>query len=756
MLSFIIGAKLFNFKTMHLPHLIIDLALILASAAVISLVFKKLKQPVVLGYIIAGIFVGPHFDFFPNVLETDSIKIWAEIGVIILLFNLGLEFSFKKLVKEGFRVVVIALFGVLLTLFSGFILGKLLGWSNMDSLFMGGILSIASTTIIIRAFEELGVKTQKFTNIVTSVLVVEDLVAVVLMVILSTISISREFQGTELLMSVFKLLFFLVLWFVSGIFFLPTILKFLKRLLNEETLLIFSLALCFMVVILALKAGFSPAFGAFIMGSILAETTKAERIEHLIAPLKNLFGAIFFVSVGMLLNPAMIIEHIGPVIGATLILLIGKPLFITAGSLITGQPVKIAFQSGLSLSQIGEFSFIIATLGLSLNVTSDFLYPIAVAVSVITTFTTPYMIKLAEPLYGYYERRAPVKWKNFLLQHSMSTEKLTELSEWRSLLRKTLFNTLIYSVIIITIIFVNVKVVQPYFWHYKWSRVIVAGLTIAMLSPFLWALSFRKSDKVIYARLMANPLHRSSLIMLGLGKMALTIFYVGFVFEKLFSTQTALIGVGVTIGLMLLFSKHIQRFYGKIEFRFLSNLHEREKSFTVKSNDITPWDTHLSTIQLSAHCPFIGKTLLESRIREDFGVNIAAIERDDIKINVPDRFERLYPHDVISVIGTDEQLTKFREFVEQTRAEADILKAKDDMKLLHFEIRSSSELIGRSIKSSNIRELTKGLVVGVERTGNRILNPESNFVFKEGDVVWVVGNQKRIRVLAGDAKQYKE
>lgn len=737
---------------MHLPYLIIDLALILTSAAVISLIFKKLKQPVVLGYIIAGVAVGPHFDFFPNVLEIESIRIWAEIGVIILLFNLGLEFSFKKLIKEGFRVVVIALFGVLLTLFTGFILGKLMGWNNMDSLFMGGILSIASTTIIIRAFEELGVKTQKFTNIVTSVLIVEDLAAVVLMVILSTISISREFQGTELLFSVFKLLFFLVLWFISGIFFLPTILKYLKRLLNEETLLIFSLALCFLVVILALKAGFSPAFGAFIMGSILAETTKAERIEHLIAPLKNLFGAIFFVSVGMLLNPFMIIEHIGPVLGATFILLIGKPFFITAGSLVTGQPVKMAFQTGLSLSQIGEFSFIIATLGLTLKVTSDFLYPIAVAVSVITTFTTPYMIKLAEPLYRIFENKAPDKWKRFLLQHSLSAEKLTELSEWRNLLRKTFFNTIVYSVIIITIIFLNVKVVQPYFWQYKWSRVLMAGFTIAMLSPFLWALTFRRSDKAIYARLMSNPLHRSSLIILGIGKIGLAIFYIGFVFEKLFSTQIALIGVGVTVGLLFLFSKQIQHFYGRIEFRFLSNLNEREKRTTDKSSSLTPWDTHLSTFHISARCSFIGKTLLESKIREDFGVNIASIERDDITINVPDRYERLYPHDVISVIGTDEQLNKFREFVETTNSETNILKSKDDMKLLHFEVKAASRLFGKSIKHSNIRELTKGLVVGVERDGKRFLNPESDFVFAEGDVVWVVGNQKRIRVLAGDAK----
>lgn len=738
---------------MHLPHLIIDLALILAGASVVGIIFKFLKQPVVLGYIIAGVIVGPYFKFFPTVIEFNSIKTWADIGVIILLFNLGLEFSFKKLIKEGPRVLIIALFGVLLTLLSGYCLGKIMGWNNMDSIFMGGILSIASTTIIIRAFDELGVKTQKFTNIVTSVLIVEDLVAVILMVILSTISISREFQGTELLFSVSKLAFFLVLWFVSGIFFLPSILKFLKPILNEEILLIVSLALCFAFVIMALKAGFSPAFGAFIMGSILAETTKAERIEHIISPIKTLFGAVFFVSVGMLLDPIMIANNVYTIVFAVLLLLLGKPFFITVGSLVTGQPLRISIQTGLSLSQIGEFSFIIATLGLSLNVTSEFLYPVAVAVSVITTFTTPYMIRLSETVYKVSDKILPEKWKESILKYSISAEKINEVSEWRKLVRSTIVNSVVFSVIIVTVIVFNVNVIQPYFWEYKWSRIITASITILIIAPFLWALSFRKGDKSTYSKIWANNEYRGPLIILQFARIFLSLFYIGFLFDRLFSPQIALIGVSITFFILFLFSKKIQRFYSKIEDRFKLNLNERELHQRKNSRDITPWDTHLSSFSLNAHSPFIGKTLLESKIREEFGVNIAAIERDDITINVPDRMERLYPHDVISVIGTDEQLKNFRDFLAKSEIGSDLLQRRTEVKLLHFTLHKGSKLIGKTIKQSNIRELSKGLVVGIERNGKKILNPESNLVFDEDDLIWIVGNEKRIQILAGENRE---
>lgn len=730
---------------LHLPDLIIDLTLILCSAAIASLLFKKLRQPVVLGYIIAGLLIGPNFKLLPTVAETESIRIWADIGVIFLLFSLGLEFSFKKLIKVGGVAVITALIEVSCTMLVGYFVGRLLNWSPMNCLFLGGILAIASTTIIIRAFDELNVKTQKFTNIVMGILVVEDLVAVVLMVVLSTVAVSRTFEGTEMLLSVAKLAFFLVLWFVSGIFFLPSLLKRIQKLINEEMLLIISLALCFVMVFLATAAGFSPALGAFIMGSILAETTKAEKIEHLIKPVRNLFAAIFFVSVGMLIDPKMLSLHAVPIVVATLVLLFVKPFFVTVGTLISGQPLKIAIQSGMSLSQIGEFSFIIASLGLSLKVTSDFLYPVAVAVSVVTTFTTPFMIRLSGPVFRFSERLVPIKWKSRLDAYSTGAEEIKDDSDWKLLLKFYLTNVLIFSVIIVTIIFLSTNYLAPIFAEYSFSKIITAAITLIILSPFLWALAFRRAKPQAYANVWVNRFERGPLVLLMLSRVLLAIFFIGFLLDRLFSPSVAFIGASVSFIVLIALRKYLKKFYGKIELRFLNNLNIRENE-KIKRNALAPWDTHISVIELDPKSPYIGKTLVEAKIREEFGVNIAAIERGDIVINVPERNERLYPFDELSVIGTDEQLTKFKDHLENRSGNGQLLKPKKEVTLESFVIEKGSRLVGRTIRQSGIRERTKGLVVGVERNNTRILNPESDFTFEIEDRVWIVGDEKRILV----------
>src|SRR5688572_13115417 len=375
----------------HLPHLITDLGLILAVAGITTLIFRKIRQPVVLGYIIAGFLVGPHVSLFPSVVDAEGIKTWSEIGVIFLLFSLGLEFSFKKLMKVGGSASITALVEIVLMIVIGYVVGKLLGWSTMDCIFLGAILSMSSTTIIIRAFDEVGAKTKKFVQLVFGILIVEDLVAILLLVLLSTIAVSNQFAGGELLMEMLKLGFFLVLWFLGGIFFVPTFLKWTRRLLNDETLLIFCIGLCLLMVMLAVEVGFSAALGAFIMGSILAETTQAERIENLIKSVKDLFAAVFFVSVGTMVEPQIILDYAVPILVVSLVTLVGKFTTSALGALLSGQSLKNAVQTGMSLGQIGEFSFIIASLGVSLKVTSDFLYPIAVAASAVTTFTTPYL-----------------------------------------------------------------------------------------------------------------------------------------------------------------------------------------------------------------------------------------------------------------------------------------------------------------------------------------------------------------------------
>jgi len=738
-----LGTIIFKKEKMHLPNMIYDLALILGVAAVVTILFKVLKQPVVLGYIVAGLFVGPNFKLLPTVIEMDGIKIWAEIGVLFLLFGLGLEFSFKKLVKVGGVAVITALMGAGFTLASGFFAGILLGWSNMDSLFLGGILAIASTTIIIRAFDELNVKSQKFANVVMGVLVIEDLIAVVLMVVLSTVSVSRSFEGIEMLMSILKLVFFLVIWFVSGIYFLPSILKALRKYLNDETLLVISIALCLLMVVLATNAGFSSALGAFIMGSILAETTKAERIEHEIKSLKNLFGAIFFVSVGMMIDPEMLKLHYQPILIATFILLLGKPFFVICGALLAGQPLKVSVQSGMSLSQIGEFSFIIATLGLTLNVTSAFLFPIAVAVSVLTTFTTPFMIRLSEPAYNLLEKKLPKKWKRTLNNYSVGAQKVSEANDWKTLLRFYLLNVILFSVIVITIILLVTKFIYPLVERNLVNDILITLLTLLALSPFLWALAFRRTDKKAYTRIWEKPVQRGPLVMLMLSRVVLAVFFVGFLFDRLYSPFVALSGVVVTCIIVFLFRKKIRSFYGKIEKRFLSNLNERE--FSRRPKIQTPWDSHLTDYLITASSPFIGQTLNEIQLREKFGVNVAAIRRDDLIINVPGRHVRVYPNDILSLIGTDDQLHAFTDFMNASVKDLTPVVPESDVALHQFAVSSNCVLVGKTIRNSSIRELTNGLVVGVERNGKRLLNPESNLEFQPGDTVWMVAEEEKLQ-----------
>lgn len=382
-----------------------DLCIIMLTAGITSLLFKLFRQPVVLGYIVAGMLVGPHMLGEAWVSNEENVETWGQIGVLFLLFSLGLEFSFKKLLKVGGTAVVGA--GVIVTgmMATGMLTAHLLGWNSMNALFLGGMLCMSSTTIVFKAIEEAGMQNHRFAGVCFGILIVEDLFAVVLMVLLTSIAVNNEFEGSELLWQVSKLAMYIALWFVLGIALIPTFLKKFKKHLNNETLTIFSIGLCLGMVLLAVQAGFSSALGAFVMGSVLAETVEAERIEHLVQPVKNIFGAIFFVSVGMMIVPSMLFQYWQPILIITLVVIVGQIVFASTGTLISGQPLRVALQTGFSLVQIGEFAFIIAGLGQNLHVTDPTLYPIVVAVSVITTFLTPYIMRLAYPTHAFLESR---------------------------------------------------------------------------------------------------------------------------------------------------------------------------------------------------------------------------------------------------------------------------------------------------------------------------------------------------------------
>ncbi|NTE00885.1 sodium:proton antiporter [Agrobacterium tumefaciens] len=734
---------------MHLPDLIADLGLILAAAGITTLIFKKIKQPLVLGYILAGLLVGPHLDFFPSVTDTKNINIWGEIGVIFLLFSLGLEFSFKKLVKVGGSASITAIVEVVFMLLIGFSAGKLMGWKTMDSIFLGGILSVSSTTIIIRAFEELGVKHKKFAGLVFGVLIVEDLVAILLLVLLSTLAVSQQFAGSEMLISILKLAFFLVLWFLGGIFLIPSFLKATRKLMNDETMLVVSLALCLVMVLLAVKVGFSPALGAFIMGSILAETTQAEKIEHLTKSVKDLFAAVFFVSVGMLIDPKILIDYSIPIVIVTLATIFGKFLSSSLGALLSGQPLKTSVQSGMSLAQIGEFSFIIATLGLTLKVTSDFLYPIAVAASAITTFTTPYLIKHSEAFYNFLNRILPKKWLDGISRYSSSTAGMTTLSDWKILLRSYAFNTVIHSVIIVAVIFLASRYIQPFiannFVNGIKSTIISLVVSFIIMAPFLWALSIRRIQKTAYSHLwLSKKYTRGPLIAIEAFRISLGIFFVGFLMYEFFDTWIAAgIALALIVLMMFIFSRKLQAFYNKLEKRFILNLNAREN----QKPDILPWDTHLTELTVSPESEVVGKTLASLMIREKFGVNIAMIERGRNSIPTPGRDERLYPNDKLLLIGADDQLAAVKAILEVDIPETESEKNFPDkeMTLQKVVVNLESPVYGLSIRNAGIREKAQALIVGIERGTERILNPSSDFIFDNGDIIWIVGNNKKIK-----------
>ncbi len=735
----------------HLPPLIADLALILIAAAITTLIFKKLKQPLVLGYIVAGLLVGQHVSLFPTVSDEANIKIWSEIGVIFLLFSLGLEFSFKKLIKVGGASSITAIVEVVFMLILGYLIGQLMGWSSMDSIFLGGILSISSTTIIIRAFEELGIKGQQFAGLVFGILVVEDLVAIVLLVLLSTLAVSQQFAGGEMLTSVIKLVFFLIAWFVTGIFFIPTLLRKTKKLMNEETLLVTAIGLCLLMVVLATQAGFSPALGAFIMGSILAETTQAEKIEHLVKPVKELFGAVFFISVGMLIDPAMLIKYAGPVAIITLVTLVGKTISTCTGALLSGQPLKTSVQAGMSLAQIGEFSFIIAQLGLSLKVTSDFLYPVAVAVSAVTTFTTPYMIRLSAPFYEKIAAVLPHRWKTSLNRYSAAAQTISVVSDWKQLLRSYFVNMTIYSVVILAITLLSYYYLLPLIeirinGGYNWGRVVCAVITLILLMPFLWALALRNINIQASSNIWEQKKYRGPLLLLRLSRIVLAVFLIGFFMDRFFSPSVALL---VTMGIILLIFalRHkVQTFYTTIEERFFSNFNARDtKVGGLNKSVLAPWDAHLAVAEIRSLSPAAGKTLLELALRENFGINIALINRGGQKLYAPDKNERLFPGDVITGIGTDEQLEKLNRFLEPSGADVEPQpQDADPIALKHFLIGKHSRLSDKTIRELGIRERTRGIVLGVERKGRRILNPESNMQLQEGDIVWIAGSGKKL------------
>jgi CPA2 family monovalent cation:H+ antiporter-2 len=733
---------------MHdLAPIITDLAVILGVASFVTLLFQWIHQPVVLGYLVAGIIVGPHLLTHSLLSDIPNIKAIAELGVIFLMFSLGLEFSFHKLVSVGFSASITGLLEVILMMVIGFGVGHAIGWSFYDSLFLGAALSISSTTIIIKALEELGLKTKRFAQLIFGVLIVEDLLAILLLVILTTIVQNRQIMLSAFALDVLQLVVVVGSWFLIGYFLVPFFFRRVIDHASQETLTIVSIAFCLLLVCCATYFNYSPALGAFIMGSILAETPQVHRIEELIRPIRDIFAAVFFVSVGMLIDPKLIFQHLPLVLLLSLITVVGKIVSSSVGALLTGQSLNTSLRVGFGMAQIGEFSFIIVTLGVAMNATTDILYPIVVAVSVVTTFTTPYLILFSGRLVGMIERRLPESAKVFLNNYSVMVYRTLADSKASSSYRKLVVRLLING-LIVAVIFTLINVLMmPYvegIINKDWLVQVICWITaLTLSSPFIWAMLFAIKSDVIFSAANKNYsllLISTIWVMVIAEILFLTIayFYTWVIVSILFA---------LAFLFFALFYAKLGKFYYWFETNFLANINITQRGEPNPFEKLAPWDNSLASLTVSEDSPLINKNLQDCEVRQKYGINIVAIQRKHNLIVSPRGGEFLLPYDKLVVLGTDEQLDAFRKVIETPEFVPQSQDMLSNFILKPFLLKPDSALIGKSIRDSQIREMASGLVAGLERLGQQILNPDPATILQEGDLLLLVGEAKYINEL---------
>lgn len=746
----------------ELPHLVKDLALILVVAGIVTIVFKKLKQPLVLGYVVAGFLVSPHMPYIMSVADRADISTWGDIGVMFLLFSLGLDFSFKKILKMGASPIISTCSIVFCMMMLGIVTGHLFGWSRMDSIFLGGMLAMSSTTIIYKAFDDLGLRQQRFAGLVMSVLILEDILAIVMMVMLSAIANGSNPDGGQMIGSLMKIGFFLILWFVVGIFLIPLMLRSMRKFINNETLLIVALGLCCAMAVLSTKVGFSSAFGAFVMGSILAETIEAERIIKVVEPVKNLFGAVFFVSVGMLVDPAILVEYSWPIVTLVLVIILGQVIFGSLSFLIGGQSLKSAMQCGFSMAQIGEFSFIIASLGLSLGVIGKFLYPVVVAVSVITTFLTPYMIRMATPAYGMLERRLPKRWIMAMNNLTLAKQTTQPEAKWRTLIKQMVRITVIYSILsgasialMFTFFLPFVRQLLPHWW----ANAACGLLTLLFISPFLRAIMMKKNHSEEFKALWnSNPYNRLPLILTIIVRVAVAsafVFYICYYLTRF--TNALMISIALAAVALMIISRSLKKRSIKMERLFMQNLRSREivaevmgRRRPLYEGRLLDRDVHISDFTIPEDSLWAGKMLRELEFRNRYGVHISSILRGSQRINIPNGGTILFPGDNIQAIGSDDQLTAFSEALNTELHDKDPEIEKREMKLHQVVINRNGIFAGKTLRDSGIRDVYNCMVVGLEEGKENLSQMDPSHKLRHGEAIWIVGEQDDIERFCRD------
>lgn len=736
--------------------------MILITAGIVTLVFKKLRQPLVLGYIMAGFLVSPNFKFTMSVVDNANIKVWADIGVMFLLFALGLDFSFKKILKMGIAPVIAALTIIFSMMTIGVLIGEAFGWSSMNGLFLAGMLAMSSTTIIYKAFDDLGLRQQQFSSLVMSVLILEDVLAIVMMVVLTTIAKGGAGDGEQMLSSLLSIVFFLVLWFVVGLFFIPIFLRKVRSLINDEVLLIVALALCCGMAVCASLVGFSSAFGSFVMGSILAETIEAKKIEKLVEPVKNLFGAIFFVSVGMLVDIQVVAAQWFPILVVTLAILFGQSIFGTFGFMLSGQTLKTAMRCSFSMAQIGEFAFIIATLGLSLGVVEDFLYPVVVTVSVITTFLTPYMIRGAVPIYNGIESHLPKVWISRINKISDIAPSNVDRSgnNWKPLLTQMAVNTLIYSVLTIAVMSIMLTIGEDFMASIipgGFANPLCALLTVLLAAPFLRAMVMKKNKSEEFKALWTGSRHnRAPLVFTIIARGVLAIMYIFYICNHLLDySDSIIICIAIAAISGIVYSRSMKNSSIRMERLFIQNLRSKDmaaraagKKRPLFEGRLLDRDIHIAEVEVPQDTLWAGKTLAELNLAQRFGVHVSSIQRGRQHIHIPSGGDMLFPGDKLHAIGTDDQLTKLNAALQQEQFSDEMELDQPEMRLRRFAIGNNSILLGKSLVTSGLRDKYNCMLVGMEEDQESLSAVTPTYKFEVGDILWIVGDDVDIRRLA--------
>lgn len=761
---------------MHLDQMVVDLALIMVVAGLVTLVFRKLNISVLLGYIVAGFLVSPEFKLIPTVLETDSIQTWSTIGIVFLMFGLGLEFSFKKLADVGLNAVVTTMTIMCGMILVGIAVGKILGWSHMDCIFLGGMISISSTMVILKSYEEYKLKKESFAVLILGVLLLEDIAGIFMIIILTSISVSQTGSDMAMFLELGLMLLALVAWVVFGVIAIPSFLSKVKKYMNDENLIIVSLAICLGMVVIGSLLGFSEALGAFVAGSILGGTLSGEKIEHLMKPIKDVFGAIFFVSVGMMVKPDILVEYIGPILLIAAVTIVFQMFFATAGILLSGRSLRTAVRGGFSMVQIGEFSFIIASLGANLGVTGEFLYPVIVCVSVITITTTPIFIKNSEKAYSFIDKKIPEGFRIFVRKYTSDRKSGTKKdSDWARYGRRYAVSLSIWTgVLYITYIatkYVGMNIIemrQDYSYNVFVTLVIVGIMLVEV-----YILSTEQQTDIFKKLWFKSRTNRLPLITLRAIKLVVAAMFIMKVCRDFMGVSYWILGLAAIV-LVYLTTKSAFNSGQKynLEMRFIANLNEKTihawREARGEGDDDDWLSSRLYVVEYSMEYP--GELMTVSDLYDNrlYNILVVKIVREGRDIVMPKGTEPLYHGDEIHAMSGKDQLEAY---IYQLRKEEHIKDPEEPIVTLKEyiygqvfrEVEPEQQVMsvnirvikdgffdGRTIVESDFRHKYNGYIMCIERGHVPIVDPDPGTLIKEGDMLWVIGAQTMVDRLLKD------